>query len=305
MEDGQAENVDHRMSMCKTTSLIAMSAAFTLGPSLRARRAPTGPRRRPAAMAPAPCTKRVLQPMSANDSNRTSMSAFLKCAPWAGNEADPADAADDGEPPAAGDGAVDSVQPVPIYNIMHPCDYGYDSNMEDLRKANEQALLARQRAESTDADQLWTTTVVARSGTMGPHQRPLSAELKVYRRPPVKPTKLERLEQLAEIEELVANGRWTMAGELAGELSELRLRKREKLAGASSAGASATQGESSDAAPAVEPDPFELWRKYKRSAYTKRRNAPMSTIKEEGEGPLRGAATWLQMCVMGGRGGRA
>ena len=168
--------------------------------------------------------------------------------------------------------------------------------MKDLRKANEQALLARQSAEPTDVDQLWTTTV-------GPHQRALSAELKVFHPPPVKPTKLERLEQLAEIEEL-ANGRWTMAGELAGELAELRLRKREKLAGASSAGASTTQEKSSDAASAVEPDPFELWRKYMRSA-RKRRNAPMSTIKEEGEGPLRGAATWLQMCVMGGRGGGA
>ena len=163
-------------------------------------------------MAPAPRAKqnRVLQPRSANDSNRPSMSAFLKCAPWAGNEANTTraagDAADDGVPPAAGEGAADSLQLVPIYNTMHPCDYGYVSNMKDLRKANEQELLARQSAEPTDVDQLWTTTV-------GPHQRALSAELKVFHPPPVKPTKLERLEQLAEIEELVANGRWTMAGD--------------------------------------------------------------------------------------------
>ena len=92
--------------------------------------------------------------------------------------------------------------------------------------------------------------------------------------------------------------------EREAQLRELLLRKRKESAAASSAGACTTQGESSDAAPAVEPDPFELWRKYMRSA-RKRRNAPMSTIKEEGEGPLRGAATWLQMCVMGGRGGGA
>ena len=77
-----------------------VSAAFT--PSVRPcalrcpppRRRALGPRRRHAVAlaaaprrhgSPAPRTKqsRVLQPRSATESNRPSMSAFLKCAPWA------------------------------------------------------------------------------------------------------------------------------------------------------------------------------------------------------------------------------
>ena len=112
----------------------------------------------------------------------------------------------------------------------------------------------------------------------------------------MKPTKLERLEQLAEIEE-IANGRWTMAGDngrrarraappQAREASRRKLCRRQHDAG---------KVERCCACGRAGP--------VRAVAERKRRNAPMSTIKEEGEGPLRVAATWLQMCVMGGRGG--